>query len=150
MLNGGDRVAILVDIGARGAGALVEQAAEKFGAPVVKSLLGKMVLPDDSPHVTGGLGLLSTKPSEELMEEADRLLMLGTNFPYTKFLPEPGQAEVVQVEIDPARAGTRISTDVPLVGDVAATLEALIPLLEPRKGSIASTLFKDKIQQMRG
>jgi pyruvate dehydrogenase (quinone)/pyruvate oxidase len=130
VLNAGGKVAVLAGIGARGAGRLVEQAADTLGAPVVKSLLGKMVLPDDSPYVTGGLGLLGTRPSEELMEEADTLLMLGTNFPYTKFLPEPGQATVVQVEIDPARAGTRIPTDVPLVGDVAATLEALIPLLE--------------------
>jgi len=129
-LNAGGKVAILAGIGARGAGRLVEQAADTLGAPVVKSLLGKMVIPDDSPYVTGGLGLLGTRPSEELMEEADTLLMLGTNFPYTKFLPEPGQATVVQVEIDPARAGTRIPTDVPLVGDVAGTLEALLPLLE--------------------
>ncbi len=89
-----------------------------LGAPIVKSLLGKMVVPDDSPYTTGGLGLLGTKPSEELMEDVDTLLMLGTNFPYTKFLPEPGKVRVVQVEIEPARAGTRIPTDVPLVGDV--------------------------------
>lgn len=130
VLNAGRKVAILAGIGARGAGNLVEQVADTLGAPVVKSLLGKMVIPDDSPYATGGLGLLGTRPSEELMEETDTLLMLGTNFPYTKFLPEPGKATVVQVEIDPARAGTRIPTDVPLVGDVAATLEALLPMLE--------------------
>ncbi|HEX5200636.1 MAG TPA: thiamine pyrophosphate-binding protein, partial [Actinoplanes sp.] len=114
VLNAGTKIAILAGIGARGAGRWVEQAAEKLGAPIVKSLLGKMVVPDDSPYTTGGLGLLGTKPSEELMEEADTLLMLGTNFPYTKFLPEPGKARVVQVEIDPARAGTRTPTEVPL------------------------------------
>jgi pyruvate dehydrogenase (quinone)/pyruvate oxidase len=130
VLNAGTKIAILAGIGARGAGRWVEQAAEKLGAPIVKSLLGKMVVPDDSPYTTGGLGLLGTKPSEELMEEADTLLMLGTNFPYTKFLPEPGKARVVQVEIDPARAGTRTPTEVPLVGDVGATLERLLPLLD--------------------
>jgi pyruvate dehydrogenase (quinone)/pyruvate oxidase len=130
VLNAGSKVAILAGIGARGAGALVEQAADVLGAPIVKSLLGKMVVPDDSPYTTGGLGLLGSKPSEELMEDIDTLLMLGTNFPYTKFLPEPGKVKVVQIEIDPARAGTRILTDVPLVGDVGPTLEALIPLLQ--------------------
>jgi pyruvate dehydrogenase (quinone)/pyruvate oxidase len=129
VLNAGEKVAILAGVGARGAGALVEEAAARLGAPIVKSLMGKMVVPDDSPYVIGGLGLLGTKPSEELMEEADTLLMLGTNFPYTKFLPRPGAAKVVQIEIDPIRAGTRIPTDVPLVGDVGATLRALLPKL---------------------
>ncbi|MFF5290253.1 thiamine pyrophosphate-dependent enzyme [Paractinoplanes globisporus] len=149
LLNGGQRVAILAGIGARGAGALVEQVADKLGAPVVKSLLGKMVVADDSPYVTGGLGLLGTKPSEELMEEADRLLMLGTNFPYTKFLPEPGSAKVVQIEIDPARAGTRIPTDVPLVGDVGATLEALLPLLDAKDKTFL-TKYQAKMADWRG
>src|SRR5690349_2172154 len=132
VLNAARKPAILVGVGARGAGALVEQAAEALGAPIIKTLPGKMVIPDDSPYVTGGIGLLGTAPSEELVEETDTLLMLGTNFPYTKHLPEPGTAKVVQVEIDPARAGTRVPTDVPLVGDVAATLEALLPLLDRR------------------
>jgi pyruvate dehydrogenase (quinone)/pyruvate oxidase len=130
LLNAGGKVAILAGIGARGAGTLVERVAEVLGAPIVKSLLGKMVVPDDSPYTTGGLGLLGTAPSEELMEDIDTLLMLGTNFPYTKFLPAPGKVKVVQVDIEPARVGTRIPTDIPLVGDVGATLEALIPLLE--------------------
>jgi pyruvate dehydrogenase (quinone)/pyruvate oxidase len=129
VLNAGRKVAILAGIGARGAGAWVERTADILGAPIVKSLLGKMVVPDDSPYVTGGLGLLGTAPSEELMEECDTLLMLGTNFPYSKFLPEPGQAKVVQVDIEPARVGTRIPTDVPLVGDVGATLPELFPML---------------------
>ncbi len=130
VLNAGKRVAILAGIGARGAGGLLERAADTLGAPIVKSLLGKMVVPDDSPYVTGGLGLLGTKPSEELMESIDTLLMVGTNFPYTKFLPQAGKAKVVQIDIEPARAGIRIPTDVPLVGDAGATLEALLPLLE--------------------
>ena len=129
-LNAGRKIGILAGIGARGAGAPVEQVAKVLGAPIVKSLSGKMVVPDDSPYVIGGLGLLGTAPSEDLMDEIDTLLMLGTNFPYTKFLPAPGTVKVVQVEIEPTRAGTRIPTDVPLVGDVAATLEALLPMLE--------------------
>jgi pyruvate dehydrogenase (quinone) len=148
VLNAGRKVAILAGIGARGAGRLVERTAEVLGAPIIKSLLGKMVVPDDSPLVTGGLGLLGTAPSEELIEECDTLLMLGTNFPYTKFLPEPGAAKIVQVDIDPARVGTRIPTDVPLVGDVAATLEALHPLLE-RKGTDLLRKYHDKSGEWR-
>jgi pyruvate dehydrogenase (quinone)/pyruvate oxidase len=146
LLNAGGKVAILAGIGARGAGAKIEEVADILGAPVVKSLLGKMVIPDDSPYATGGLGLLGTAPSEELMEDIDTLLMLGTNFPYTKFLPE--SAKVVQVEIDPARAGTRIPTDVPLVGDVAATLEALIPLLD-RKDRKHLETYQDKARDWK-
>src|SRR6185503_17761287 len=112
-------------------------------APIVKSLMGKMVVPDDSPYATGGLGLLGTKPSEELMEDIDTLLMLGTNF-----LPEPGQVKVVQVDIDPTRAGTRIPTDVPLVGDVGATLEALLPLLH-RKDRKHLETYQDKVREWR-
>jgi pyruvate dehydrogenase (quinone)/pyruvate oxidase len=132
VLNAARKPAILVGIGARGAGPLVEAVADALAAPVIKTLPGKMVLPDDSPYVTGGLGLLGTAPSEELVEETDTLLMLGTNFPYTGHLPAPGKARVVQVEIDPARAGVRVPTQVPLVGDVTATLEALLPLLDRR------------------
>ena len=74
-------------------------------------------MPDDSPYTTGGIGLLGTEPSEELMDELDTLFMVGTNFPYTKYLPEPGKARMVQIEADPARAGARIATEVPVVGD---------------------------------
>jgi pyruvate dehydrogenase (quinone) len=145
VLNAGNKVAILAGIGARGAGTLVEQAAEVLGAPIIKSLLGKMVVPDDSPYTTGGLGLLGTAPSEELVEDADVLLMLGTNFPYTKFLPAPGSARVVQVDIEPARVGTRIPTDVPLVGDVGATLAALLPLLR-RKDRAHLEKYQQKVR----
>ncbi len=132
LLNSGGRVGILAGVGARGAGQLVERAAEVLGAPVVKTLRGKMVIPDDSPYAVGGLGLLGTAPGEALVDDVDTLLMLGTNFPYTKYLPEPGKVKVVQVEIDPTRAGNRLPTDVPLIGDVGATLEALLPLLRYR------------------
>jgi pyruvate dehydrogenase (quinone) len=149
VLNAARKPAILVGIGARGARALVEQTAERLGAPIIKTLSGKMVVPDDSPYVTGGIGLLGTRPSEELVEEIDALLMLGTNFPYTKHLPAPGKAKVVQVEIDPERAGTRVPTDVPLVGDVGATLEALLPLLERRSDRGHLEKYQDKVRDWR-
>ncbi|GAB3137581.1 thiamine pyrophosphate-binding protein [Micromonospora sonneratiae] len=132
VLNAGDRIAILVGIGARGAAPLIERLADTLDAPVIKTLSGKMVLPDDSLYTTGGIGLLGTRPSEELIEDIDTLIMLGTNFPYTKHLPPPGKVKTVQVEIEPTRAGVRMPTDVPLIGDVSATLEALLPMLQRR------------------
>src|SRR6266511_712615 len=147
VLNAGERVAILAGVGARHAGALVVQAADLLAAPIIKTLPGKMVVPDDSPYTTGGIGLLGTAPSEDLIEEVDTLLMLGTNFPYTKHLPEPGRVRVVQVEIDPARAGMRLPTDVPLVGDVAATLEALTPLLHRRTDRSLLQKYQEKARE---
>lgn len=147
LLNAGERVAILAGVGARGAGALVERAADLLAAPIVKTLAGKMVVPDDSPYTTGGIGLLGTAPSEELVEDIDTLLMLGTNFPYTKHLPEPGKVRVVQVEIEPARAGMRLPTDVPLVGDVTATLEALLPLLRRRTDQAHLHRYQEKTRE---
>jgi pyruvate dehydrogenase (quinone)/pyruvate oxidase len=129
VLNASGRAAILAGIGARGAGSLIEQVADALGAPVIKTLSGKMVLADDSPYTTGGIGLLGTAPNADLVDDIDTLLMLGTNFPYTKHLPAPGKVKVVQIEIDPTRVGNRLPTDVPLIGDVTATLEALLPHL---------------------
>jgi pyruvate dehydrogenase (quinone)/pyruvate oxidase len=128
LLNEAERVALLVGQGALGAGPEVAAVADALGAPIVKSLLGKAVVADDHPLTTGGLGLLGTRPSEEVMDGCDALLMVGTNYPYTAYLPE--KARVVQIELDPTRAGARIATDVPLVGDAAETLEALLPRLE--------------------
>jgi pyruvate dehydrogenase (quinone) len=145
LLNNGRRVGMLVGVGGRGARDEILAVADKLGAPIVKTLSGKMVVPDDSPYAIGGLGLLGTAPSEDLMDDIDTLLMLGTNFPYTKFLPPPGKVKVVQVDIEPARAGTRVPTDVPLVGDVAATLEALLPLLE-RKDREHLASYQDKFR----
>lgn len=129
VLNAGTRPALLVGAGALHAGAEVEQVAEILGAPVVKTLPGKAVIPDDSPYTTGGIGLLGTKPSEDLMQDIDTLLMVGTNFPYTKHLPKPGSVQVVQLEIDPTRAGVRLPTQVPVIGDAKEGLAALIPRL---------------------
>jgi pyruvate dehydrogenase (quinone)/pyruvate oxidase len=149
LLNEGERIAILVGIGARGAGPLVEQLADRLGAPVIKTLPGKMVLSDDSPYTTGGLGLLGTAPSEELVEDIDTLVMLGTNFPYTKHLPAPGKVKTIQVEIDPARAGVRMPTQVPLIGDVAATLEALLPMLPSRSDRGHLKRYQAKMRDWR-
>ena len=130
ILNQAKKPAILAGIGARGASSLLERLAETLGAPVIKTLSGKMVLPEDSPYTTGGIGLLGTGPTADLIDEVDTLLMVGTNFPYTKHLPAPGRVKVVQVDIDPTRIGNRLPTDAPLVGDVSTTLEALLPRLQ--------------------
>lgn len=130
VLNGAQKPAMLVGAGARGAREEVLAVAAALGAPVVKTLPGKAVIPDDSPYAVGGIGLLGTRPGEELMESCDTLLMVGTNFPYTKHLPSPGAARVVQIEADPTRAGVRLPTEVPIVGDAKESLAALLPLLD--------------------
>jgi pyruvate dehydrogenase (quinone)/pyruvate oxidase len=107
----------------------LEQLAEKLGAPIIKALLGKAAVPDDSRYTTGGIGLLGTKPSQEALEACDTLLMVGTSFPYIEFLPKPGQARGVQIDLDPARIGLRYPVEVGLVGDSRRTLQALLPLL---------------------
>lgn len=132
LLNKAERPAILAGRGALGATAELERVAERMGAPVVKALLGKAAVPDDSYYSTGQLGLLGTLPSQEVMESCDALLMVGTSFPYSEFLPEPGQAKVVQVDLDPARIGLRYPVDVGLAGDASTTLDLLAPLLEKR------------------
>lgn len=141
LLNDSERVVLLVGQGALGAGAEVVAVADALGAPIVKSLLGKAVVADDHPLTTGGLGLLGTRPSEDAIDGCDALLMVGTNYPYTAFLPE--KARVVQIEVDPTRAGARIATDVPLVGDTAETLRALLPRLERK----ADRRFLEDAQQ---
>ncbi|MGW5241764.1 thiamine pyrophosphate-requiring protein [Monashia sp. NPDC004114] len=129
ILNAGKRVAILAGAGARGARDEVIEVAEILGAGVAKPLLGKDVLPDDLAFVTGSIGLLGTRPSYELMQNCDTLLTIGSNFPYTQFLPELGQAKAVQIDIDGKFIGMRYPYDVNLVGDAKATLRALIPRL---------------------
>ena len=129
VLNEGEKVAILAGAGALHARDEVLTVADRLGAPVIKSLSGKAVIPDDCEYAVGGIGLLGTRPGEELAEDCDTLFMIGTNFPYTQHLPQPGQARVVQIEADPARAGSRMPTDVPVIGDARESLQALIPLL---------------------
>ncbi len=133
VLNAGKKVAILIGSGARGAAVEVVQAANLLGAGVAKALLGKDVLPDDAPFVTGSIGLLGTKPSSEMMKNCDTLLMIGSGFPWTEFLPEEGKARGVQIDIDPAMLGLRYPCEVNLHGDAAETLRALLPLLKRKE-----------------
>ncbi len=132
ILNAGSKIAILIGQGARSAAAELQEVAELTGAGVAKALLGKDVLPDDLPYVTGSIGLLGTRPSYELMRDCDTLLIVGSNFPYSQFLPDFGQARAVQIDIDGSLIGMRYPTEVNIVADASATLKSLIPLLERR------------------
>ncbi len=109
------------------------QVADLLGAGVSKALLGKAAVPDDLPFVTGGIGLLGTKPSWDLMTECDTLLMIGSGFPYSEFLPEEGQARGVQIDIEARMLSLRYPMEVNLVGDSRLTLQELIPLLERKE-----------------
>jgi pyruvate dehydrogenase (quinone) len=142
ILNDGKKVAILAGRGALHAGAQLERVAEILGAPIIKALLGKSCVPDDSPYTTGGLGLLGTLPSEEAMQECDTLLIVGASLPYIEYYPKPGKAKCVQIDIDPVRISLRYPADVALVGDSSNTLKALIPLLKKKKNS-----FLEKAQE---
>lgn len=133
ILNAGSKVAMLVGAGALHATDEVIEVAQRLGAGVAKALLGKAALPDDLPFVTGSIGLLGTKPSWDLMTECDTLLMVGSSFPYSEFLPEEGQARGIQIDIDPRRLNLRYPMEMDLVGDSRETLRALLPLLEPKK-----------------
>jgi pyruvate dehydrogenase (quinone) len=130
ILNAGRKVVILAGRGALGAGDVLEQVAEQLGAPIVKPLLGKAVVPDDSPYTTGSVGLLGTAPSQDAMENCDTLFIVGSSFPYIEYYPKPGQARGVQLEIEPERVGLRYPVEVGLVGDSRRVLEQLLPLLE--------------------
>jgi pyruvate dehydrogenase (quinone) len=130
ILNAGEKVAILIGQGARGAEREVQEVAELLGAGVAKALLGKDVLSDELPYVTGSIGLLGTRPSYEMMMDCDTLLTVGSSFPYTQFMPKLDQARAVQIDIDPTMIGMRYPYDVNLVGDSRSTLRALIPHLQ--------------------
>ena len=132
ILNAGNRIVLLVGQGALESGEEVLAVAEKLGAPVVKALLGKAVIPDDNPYTTGGLGLLGTTPSSDAMNEADTLLMIGTSFPYIEYLPRPGQARGIQIDIKPEKIGLRYPVEIGLVGDSKLILSALLPLLDQK------------------
>ena len=132
VLNAGEKVAVLVGAGAFGAADEVVALCELLQAGCAKALLGKAVLPDDLPWVTGTIGLLGSKPSSDMMDGCDTLLMIGTGFPWAEFLPKTGQARAVQIDIDPTMLGIRYPTEVNLEGDAAETLRALLPLLEQK------------------
>ncbi|MGW5436828.1 thiamine pyrophosphate-requiring protein [Nocardia asteroides] len=133
ILDAAYRPAILIGQGARGAAAEIVALADRLGAGVAKALLGKDVLPDDLPFVTGSIGLLGTRPSYELMRDCDVLLIVGSNFPYAQFLPEPGRARAIQIDVDGSRIGMRYPTEVNLIGDAATTVAALTPLVSDRR-----------------
>ncbi|MEU1456920.1 thiamine pyrophosphate-requiring protein [Streptomyces avermitilis] len=144
VLNAGEKVALLIGQGARGARAEVEQLAGLLGAGVAKALLGKDALSDELPYVTGSIGLLGTRPSYEMMRDCDTLLMIGSSFPYTQFMPELDQARAVQIDIDPFMIGLRYPFEVNLVGDAKETLRALIPQLKRKKhGAWRKKIEKD-------
>ena len=133
LINRGSKVAILAGAGCLQARREVRQLAELTGAPVVKPLLGKAVVPDDDPYTTGGIGLLGTAPSQEALKECETLIIAGSGFPYMEFYPKPGQAKTVQIDIDPGRIGLRHPVDVGLTGECKAVLRALLPLVRKKK-----------------
>ena len=143
ILNQGEKVAILAGAGAIHATDELEKVAELLGAPIIKPLLGKACVPDDSPYTTGGVGLLGTTPSQNALEDCDTLFMIGTSFPYIEFLPKPDKARGVQIEIDPKRIGLRFPVEVGLVGDSKRCLQALIPRLQRK----ASRQFLEQAQK---
>src|SRR5690242_7708954 len=144
IINEGSRVAILAGRGCLNARQDVIALAEKLGAPIVKPLLGKAVVPDDHPYTTGGVGLLGTAPSQEVLQECDTLILAGTSFPYMEFYPKPGQARAVQIDLDPARIGLRYPVEVGLIGQCWDVIRALLPLVEdkPRRDFLSRTQEK--------
>jgi pyruvate dehydrogenase (quinone) len=147
ILNAGEKVAILVGQGARHATDEVMALADKLGAGVAKALLGKTVLDDTLSYCTGSIGLLGTKPSWTLMNECDTFLMIGSSFPYSEFLPEPGQARGVQIDLDGRMLNIRYPMELGLVGDAQATIEELLPLLQPRADSSWRTQIEDDVAE---
>jgi pyruvate dehydrogenase (quinone) len=143
ILNSGERIAMLVGAGALHATDEVIEVADRLGAGVAKALLGKAAVPDDLPFVTGSIGLLGTRPSWDLMNDCDTLLMVGSSFPYSEFLPEEGKARGVQIDLDGKMIGIRYPMEANLIGDSALTLRALLPMLEQKQDSA----WRDKIEQ---
>ena len=150
LINEGAKVAILAGRGCLGARDEVLELAERVGAPIVKPLLGKAVVPDESPFTTGGIGLLGTAPSQDALEECDTLLIAGSTFPYMEFYPKPGQAKGVQIDVDPARIGLRFNVDVGLVGDCRTVLRALLPMIDRKKKRDFLKDAQDRMKDWRG
>ena len=149
ILNSGRKVVILAGQGALDAGDEVIQVAEKLASPVVKALLGKAVVPDDHPLSIGGLGLLGTEPATDAMNEADTLLMVGTSFPYIDYLPKPGQARGIQIDIKPINIGLRYPVEIGLVGDSKLILSEMLPLLREKKDEADREFLKSKQKSMK-
>jgi pyruvate dehydrogenase (quinone) len=149
LINAGTKVAILVGQGCLNAHDDVLALAERVGGPIIKALLGKAVVPDDSPYTTGGIGLLGTTPSQEAMQECDTLIIAGSSLPYIEFYPKPGQAKTVQIDIDPARIGLRYPADVGLVGDCHDVLRVLLPLLTHKQDRTFLLTAQERMQEWR-
>lgn len=147
ILNAGTRVAILAGRGCLTARKEILEMAELLGAPIIKPLLGKAVVPDDHPYTTGGIGLLGTAPSQEVLEECDTLLIAGSSFPYLEFYPKPGQAKAVQIDLDPSRIGLRYPVDVGLIGHCWDVLRALMPLIERKSDRTFLSKAQDRMRQ---
>jgi pyruvate dehydrogenase (quinone)/pyruvate oxidase len=130
LINEGRKITILAGRGALNCTDELLQLAETLGAPIVKALLGKAAVPDDSIYTTGGIGLLGTSPSQDALEQCDTLILVGTSFPYIEYMPKPGQARAIQIDLNPARIGLRYPVEIGLVGDSRQTLQMLLPLLE--------------------
>jgi pyruvate dehydrogenase (quinone) len=133
ILSAGKKIAILVGQGALDARNEVIAVAERLGAPIIKALLGKAVVPDDCPYTTGGIGLLGTKPSQEAFEECDTLLIAGSSFPYIEYYPKPEKVRAIQIDIDPTRIGLRYPVELGIVADCRSSLEQLLPRLKQNK-----------------
>jgi pyruvate dehydrogenase (quinone) len=146
ILNRGKKIAILAGQGALHATAELEEVAEVLGAPIIKALLGKAAVPDDSPYTTGGIGLLGTEPSQDAIEGCDTLFIIGSSFPYIEFLPEPGSVKCVQIDLDPQRISLRHPADVGLVGDTKICLRALLPHLTPHDKAFLEKAQKGKAE----
>jgi pyruvate dehydrogenase (quinone) len=145
ILNEAEKVTILCGRGAFGARRELLDTAEMLGAPIVKALLGKAVIPDDNPYTTGSAGLLGTAPSEDALYNCDAMLWVGSSFPYMEYLPKPGQARMVQIDLDPVRIGLRHPVEVGLVGDSQETLQRLLPMLKRKE----DRSFLEKIQKSK-
>src|SRR5688572_5369792 len=153
IINSGNKIVVLVGQGALNAGQEVISVAEKIKAPVVKALLGKAVIPDNHPNSIGGIGMLGTEPATDAMSEADTLLMIGTSFPYIEYLPKPGQARGIQIDIKAEKIGLRYPVEVGLTGDSKKVLSALLPLLRDRRtnsGNNSNNNDSSGHQQHRG
>jgi pyruvate dehydrogenase (quinone) len=147
IINAGSKVAILAGQGCLTARGEILKLAETVGAPIVKALLGKAVVPDDSSYTTGGIGLLGTAPSQEVLEGCDTLLIAGSSFPYLEFYPKPGQAKAIQIDIDPTRIGLRYPVDVGLVGHCGGVLRALLPLIQRKTDRSFLELAQEHMKQ---
>jgi pyruvate dehydrogenase (quinone) len=149
LINDGKRVAILAGRGCLGARDEVLQLAEKVGGPIIKPLLGKAVVPDDSEYTTGGIGLLGTSPSQEALQECDTLVIAGSSFPYIEFYPKPGEASGIQIDVDPTRIGLRYPVEVGLVGDCRTVLRALLPMIDRKKKRDFLEQARDRMKDWR-